>query len=124
MRVKTLALTASLALALALPGCGSGASKGPGREALLAQLRQEGEALKKENEGQDTSLGVRATWDIAGVDLAEPAKKDDPWKGTIRFKIHSETRDGSKVQVDEFEKSFHYVYSTTLNKWVFEYQPS
>lgn len=122
MRVQTLA--ASLALSLAVAGCGSGASKGPGRDALLAQLRQEGEALKKENEGQDTSLGVKATWDMASVDLVEPAKQDAPWKGTIRFKIHSETRDGSKVQVDEFEKSFHYVYNTTLNKWVFEYQPS
>jgi hypothetical protein len=124
MRVKTLALTASLALSVALPGCGRGAPKGPGRDALLARLRQEGVALKKENEGQDTSLGVKATWEIAAVDLVEPAKKDTPWKGTIRFKIHSETRDGSKVQVDEFEKSFHYTFNTTLDKWVFDYQPS
>jgi len=114
----------SLPLAAGVAGCGIGGSGGPGRDALLAQLKQEAEALKRENEGQDTSLGVKATWNVASVDVTEPAGDDAPWKGTIRFRIRSETRDGVSVAVDEFEKTFHYEFNTTLNKWVFEYKPS
>jgi len=117
------ALFAPLALALALPGCLGSATKGPGREALQAELQKEAEAIRHQNEGQDASLGVTATWNVASVEVTEPAAKDAPWKGTIRFQIHSETRDGSKVQVDEIEKTFHYVYNGTINKWVFEYKP-
>ena len=29
-----------------------------------------------------------------------------------------------EVQVDEFEKTFDYTFNTTLQKWVFDYQPS
>lgn len=118
------ALFAPLALAVVLPGCLGSATKGPGREVLQAELQKEAEAIKKENEGQDSSLGVTATWNVASVDVTEPATRDAPWKGSIRFQIHSETRDGSKVQVDDIEKTFHYVYNSTINKWVFEYKPS
>jgi hypothetical protein len=124
MPLKTRALLVPLLLALGLPGCFGSATGGPGREAMVAELQKEAAALKKENEGQDSSLGVTATWNVASVDVTEPATKDGQWKGSIRFQIHSETRDGSKVQVDDIEKTFHYVYNDTIKKWVFEYQPS
>jgi len=124
MDVRKLAVAATLVAGLGLSGCFSSATKGPGKDVMLAELRKEADALKHENEGQDTSLGVQTTWNVASVDVTEPAGKDAPWKGVIRFQIHTETRDGSKVQVDEIEKSFNYVYNTTLNKWIFEYKPS
>jgi len=124
MDVRRLVVAAPLVASLGLAGCFGSTPKGPGKDVMLAELRKEADALKRENEGQDTSLGVKTTWNVASVDVTEPAGKDAPWKGVIRFQIHTETRDGSRVEVDEIEKSFHYVYNTTLNKWIFEYQPS
>jgi len=124
MTLRTHALVVPLLLALAVSACGSGAPKAPGKDVLLAELRKEALAIKQENEGQDASLGVTATWNVASVEVKEPAAGDAPWKGTIRFQIHSETRDGSKVQVDELEKTFDYTYNPTIKKWIFDYKPS
>ncbi len=123
MRLRSLGLVA-IAVAVALSGCSS-KPKGPDRDALVAQLQQEAAALKAENENQDTSLGVRATWTVASVDVVEqPGNAAAPWRGTIRFKIKSETDDvDGKVEEDEFEKEFAYVFNPTIQTWVFEYQP-
>lgn len=123
MRLRSLGLVA-IAVAVAFSGCSS-KPKGPDRDALVAQLQQEAAALKAENENQDTSLGVRATWTVASVDVVEqPENAAAPWRGTIRFKIKSETDDvDGTVEEDEFEKEFAYVFNPTIQKWVFEYQP-
>jgi len=122
MRLKSLGLIVGIVLAVALSGCSS-KPKGQDREALVTQLQQEAEALKAENENQDTSLGVRATWTIESVDVVEqPDNEEAPWQGTIRFKIKSETDDtDGKVDVHEFEKDFAYLFNPTIQKWVFEY---
>ena len=125
MRSRSLGLVVTgIALAIAIAGC-SRKPKGPDREALVAQLQQEAQALKAENENQDTSLGVRATWTIDSVDVVEqPDNEDAPWRGTIRFKIKSETDDiDGRVEVHEFEKEFTYVFNPTIQKWVFDLQP-
>jgi len=124
MELKKRGLCTAVAVTLVLPGCFGAATKGPGREALESELRKEAQALKQQNEGQDSSLGVTATWNVASVDVVEPVAKDAPWKGSIRFQIHSETRDGGQIQTDDIEKTFHYVYNSTISKWVFEYKPS
>ncbi|MCG6927926.1 MAG: hypothetical protein LJF30_21795 [Acidobacteria bacterium] len=122
MRLRSFGLVIGIVFAVALAGC-SRKPKGPDREALVTQLQQEAEALKAENENQDTSLGVRATWTIESVDVEEqPDNAEAPWRGTIRFKIKSETDDlDGKVDVHEFEKEFDYVFNPTIQKWVFEY---
>ena len=124
MRLRSSGLVVGIVLAVALTGCSS-KPKGPDRDALVAQLQQEAEALKAENENQDTSLGVRATWTVVSVDVVEqPDNAEAPWRGTIRFKIKSETDDtDGKVDVHEFEKDFAYVFNPTIQKWVFEYKP-
>jgi hypothetical protein len=125
MDTRSLGLTIGVAAAVALTGCSSG-SKTPERENLVAQLRKEGEALKAENENQDTSIGVSTTWTIESVDVVEPPEgSKGPTKGTIRFRIRAETKDtGGDVQIDEFVKQFDYTFNTTLQKWVFDYKPS
>jgi hypothetical protein len=112
-----------MVLAVALIGC-SRKPKGPDREALVVQLQQEAQALKAENENQDTSLGVRATWTITSVDVVEqPDNEDAPWAGTIRFHIRAETDDtDDKVEVHEFDKDFAYVFNPTIQKWIY-HQP-
>ena len=107
-------------------GCGDRGPKGPGRDALLALLQQEAQTLKSDGEKLDPVLRVRATWTVEGIDVQErPGDTDRPWAGTIRFRIRSETRDADgSVAVDEFQRQFHYVYTASLDRWIFQMPPS
>jgi hypothetical protein len=89
-------------------------------------LQQEANGLKRDGEKLDPVLGVKATWTIEKIDVTErPGDPDRPWAGTIRFKIRSETKDtDGAVVVDEFERRFDYVYTASLQKWVFQLAPS
>ena len=122
-RLFTLVLAATL---LALPGCGRRGPAGPGREVVTPLLQQEAEALKRDGEKLDPILRVKATWTIEGVDVTErPGDADRPWAGTIRFKIRSEMRDvDGSVSVDEFARRFDYLYTASLQRWVFQLAPS
>ena len=122
MNARGLCLTMGIAGAVALGGCSS-EPKAPPRESLLAQLRQEAELLKGQNENQDTSIGVSTTWAIANVEVVESESADAPTTGTITFHIRAETQDSDEVQVDEFDKTFDYTFNTTLQKWIFDYKP-
>jgi hypothetical protein len=92
------------------------ASKGPTREAVTAALQQEANSLKADGEKLDPVLRVKATWTVEGLDITErPNDADKPWAGKIRFKIKSETKDtDGKVVVDEFNRQFDYVYTTSV----------
>jgi predicted small lipoprotein YifL len=122
-RLGTLALAATL---LALPGCGRKGPAGPGREVVTPLLQREADALKRDGEKLDPVLLVKATWTIAGIDVTErPGDADRPWAGTIRFKIRSEMKDvDGTVTVDEFDRRFDYVYTTSLQRWIFQLPPS
>ena len=124
MKTRSLGLIIGIAVAVALAGCSS-KPKAPARDSLVAQLQQEAEALRAENENQDTSIGVSTTWTIESVDVVEPPEGTDaPARGTIRFRIRAETKDmDGEVQVDEFVKQFDYTFNTTLQKWIFDYKP-
>lgn len=123
MNARGLAITIGIAGAVALGGC-SGEPKAPPRDSLLAQLRQEAEILKGQNENQDTSIGVSTTWSIVNVEVVEPESAEAPTTGTITFHIRAETKDmGDAPQVDEFDKTFDYTFNTTLQKWIFDYKP-
>ena len=121
-RERTAGVVAIVAALVGLTACGSRGPKPPGREALVALLQKEASDLKANYEKMDPVLGVRATWTVSGIDVAErPNDPDRPWAGTIRFRIRSETKDMDRgVVVDEFDKTFHYVYSTTLGKWIYQ----
>jgi len=116
-------LTATLT---GLVACGPRGPKAPGREVVTPLLQQEATALKTDGEKLDPVLGVKATWAIAGIDVTErPNDPDRPWAGTIRFRIRSETKDtDGAVVVDEFDRRFDYVYSTSLQRWIFQLPPS
>ncbi len=120
------AVVAAIAAALVgLSGCGRIGSKGPGREVVTPLLQKEANELKANGEKLDPVLGVKATWTIKAVDITERDDRDRPWAGTIRFRIRSETKDMDRgPQIDEFDKQFDYVYSTALDKWIFQLPPS
>ena len=69
---------------------------------------------------------MKATWAIAGIDVTErPNDPDRPWAGAIRFRIRSETKDtDGAVVMDEFDRRFDYVYTTSLQRWIFQLPPS
>jgi predicted small lipoprotein YifL len=127
MRRDATARFVILAAALAaLGGCGRGGPKAPGREVVTPLLQQEAAVLKQDGEKFDPALRVKATWAITGLDVTERANDPDrPWAGTIRFKIRSETRDEQgAVVAKEFERRFDYLWSASLNRWIFQLPPS
>jgi hypothetical protein len=111
-----------LTLVVSTAGCGVGKPKGPTREAVTAALQQEANSLKADGEKLDPVLRVKATWTVEGLDITErPNDADRPWSGKIRFKIRSETKDtDGKSVVDEFNREFDYVYTTSVNRWIFQ----
>lgn len=122
MRTSSAVGVAVLAISFGGAGCGPKEPAAPGREAVTALLRQEADSMKQENEKLDPVLRVKATWTIEGIDVTErPNDPDKPWAGSIRFRIKSETKDtDDKVEVDEFEKRFDYLYTTSVNRWIFQ----
>jgi len=122
MRTSSQVGAAVVVLALAGAGCGPRGPAGPTREAVTASLRQEADSLKQGGEKLDPVLRVTATWTVVGLDVNErPDDPDHPWAGTIRFKIKSETKDtDGKVETDEFDKRFDYLYATSVNRWIFQ----
>jgi hypothetical protein len=121
-----LPLAAALIAAALGAGCGRRGPEGPTRETVTALLQKEADALKRDGEKLDPVLRVKATWTIEGVDVTErPGDADRPFSGAIRFRIRSETKDEQgAVAVDEFSREFHYVYTSSLNRWVFEMRPA
>jgi len=122
MRTSSSVGVAILALSISAPGCGPRAPGRPTRADVTASLQQEADALKSGGEKLDPVLRVKATWSIEGLDISErPNDPDRPWAGTIRFKIKSETKDtDGKVETDEFEKRFDYVYTMSVKRWIFQ----
>ena len=122
MRTSSTVGAAVVALSLATWGCGIKGPKGPAREVVTASLQQEADQLKSGGEKLDPVLRVKATWTIEGLDVTErPNDPDRPWAGSIRFKIKSETQDtDGKVVTDEFEKRFDYIYTMSVNRWIFQ----
>ena len=116
---RLVASVGSLAV-VALVGC-SGEPSAPPTDTLEAQLRQEAQAIKAQNENQDTDIGVTATWEIASVAVVPASGDEGPTRGTIVFHITARTQDtGGQVQTDEFDKTFNYTFNTTLQKWIFD----
>ena len=122
MRTSSTVGAAILALSLVASGCGAKAPERPTREAVTASLQKEADSLKSGGEKLDPVLRVKATWTVEGLDVTErPNDADRPWAGTIRFKIRSDTKDtDGKVVTDEFEKRFDYLYTTSINRWIFQ----
>jgi hypothetical protein len=122
MQTRSTVGVAILALSLSAPGCGLRAPARPTRADVTASLQQEADALKSGGEKLDPVLRVKATWTVEGLDISErPNDPDRPWAGTIRFKIKSEAKDtDGKVETDEFEKRFDYVYTMSVNRWIFQ----
>jgi predicted small lipoprotein YifL len=125
-RDRTAGVVILVSALAALAACGRKGPQAPGREVVTPLLQQEADALKRSGEKLDPVLRVKATWAVAGIDVTErPNDPDHPWAGAIRFKIRSETKDSDgSVVVDEFDRRFDYLYTASVNRWIFQLAPS
>jgi hypothetical protein len=125
-RLVTTLTGAAVAATILTAGCSKGKDPRLARETVLPLLQKEAESLKNDGEKMDDpKLGVKTTWNIEGVDLKEqPTNAENPWAGTIRFKIESSMKevDGT-TDSRSFDKRFEYVYSSVLNRWIVQYTP-
>ena len=115
-------VAACLLAVCVLGGCNLRGLSGPSREEVLALLQDEANDMKKGGEKMDPKLGVKAVWNIEGIDVVEqPNDSAHPWKGTVRFKIISTMHDadGSETN-DVIRKNFSYVYDTATKKLLFQ----
>ena len=115
------AAVCSLAV-LVLAGCNLRGLSGPSRDEVLALLQAEANDMKKGGEKMDPKLGVKAVWNVEGIDVEEqPNDSAHPWKGTVRFKIVSTMHDadGSETN-DVLRKNFTYVYDSATKKLLFQ----
>ena len=107
------------ALAIALFACSGGAPSKSDREAATAALQNEAAALKRDGEKMPPALGVTATWTVTAVDVQEqPGNAAQPFMGTIKFRINSQTREPTGIVENNFERSFKYVYDAGIKQWM------
>ena len=101
--------------------CGRVINRGPTKEQVTGALQAEAASMKRDGEKLDPSLGVKATWNITGVDVQEQAgNAAQPYKGAVRFLINSRTEDPTGPVETNFDKTFNYVYDAKLGKWLFK----
>ena len=99
--------------------CGGVVSKGPTKEAVTAALQNEAAGMKRDGEKMDPALGVKATWNITGVDVQEQkGNSAQPFTGSIRFRINSRMDEPTGPVETNFDKTFNYVYDAKLGKWL------
>ena len=111
-------LIAVLAVAAGV-ACSGGVPTGSDREAAVAALQKEAEGLKRDGEKMNPSLGVKATWNITGVDVQDqPATPAKPLLGTIKFRINSQMRDPTGPTEHNFERTFKYEYDAGMKMWL------
>ena len=109
----------AVALALALYSCSGGAASKSYREAATASLQNEAAALKRDGEKMPPSLGVKATWTITSVDVQDqPGNASQPFTGTIKFRINSQTQESTGPVENNFGRSFKYVYDAGIRQWM------
>jgi hypothetical protein len=119
MRFTQLSLVVLCAAAVAAGACKKAEPK-PTVQDVQPALQQEAQKLKADGE-KVPDVGVKSTWTIAGVDVVPQAGNEaQPFAGTIRIKIESETHALEGPQTQTLEKKFNYVYDTAQKKWLFK----
>ncbi len=121
MRSKTVfRVSCTFALGLVfLASCSESKKDPPPREHVAALLQQEADTMKREGESDiNPSLGVTVIWTIQSVDLHEQLENEaEPWAGTIRFEIESQTPELDGMATERFERSYDYVWELEYERW-------
>src|SRR6185295_11913848 len=94
-RLVTTLTGAAVAATILTAGCSKLKDPRLSRETVLPLLQKEAQSLKNDGEKMDDpKLGVKTTWNIEAVEVKEqPTNAENPWAGTIRFKIESSMKE-------------------------------
>lgn len=98
--------------------------KGPPPQAEVeALLRQRAETEKREAEADvNPNLGVKVTWTIQSVEVRpQPSNEAEPYIGTIKFLIESQTPELDGVATERLERSYDYVWDPATGAWTPKY---
>lgn len=112
--------TWTCAVSLLALACGPKGEPKPTAADVKPALQQEAAKMKADGEKMPDVVGVKATWTIVSVDVAEqPGNESKPFKGTVKFKIESSAKPLEGQAPQSFEKKFDYVWSSVTKQWQF-----
>jgi hypothetical protein len=102
-----------------LASCSESKKAPPPQAEVEALLKQRAETEKREAEADvNPKLGVKVTWTIQGVEVRpQPANEKEPYLGTIKFLIESQTPELDGVATERLERSYEYVWDPATGAW-------
>jgi hypothetical protein len=106
-----------------LVSCSDAKKAAPPQAEVEALLKQRAETEKREAEADvNPNLGVKVTWTIQSVEVRpQPANEAEPYLGTIKFVIESETPELDGVATERLERSYEYVWDPATGAWIPKY---
>ena len=106
-----------------LASCSEAKKAPPPQAEVEALLKQRAETEKREAEADvNPNLGVKVTWTIQSVEVRpQPANEAEPYLGTIKFVIESETPELDGVATERLERSYEYVWDPATGAWIPKY---
>lgn len=122
VRSNRIPLLTVLAASL-LASCSEAKKAAPPQAEVEAFLKQRAETEKREAEADvNPNLGVKVTWTIQSVEVhPQPANEAEPYLGTIKFVIESETPELDGVATERLERSYDYVWDPATGAWIPKY---
>lgn len=92
----------------------------PPQAEVEALLKQRAETEKREAEADvNPNLGVKVTWTIQSVEVRpQPENEAEPYVGTIKFLIESQTPELDGVATERLERSYEYVWDPSTGAWI------
>jgi hypothetical protein len=106
-----------------LASCSEQRKAPPPQPEVEALLKQRAETEKREAEADvNPNLGVKVTWTIQSVEVRpQPGNDAEPYLGTIKFIIESQTPELDGVATERLERSYNYVWDSATGGWLPKY---
>jgi hypothetical protein len=119
---KRIAFLMWIAGSLAI-SCSEAKKAAPPQAEVEALLKQRAETEKREAEADvNPNLGVKVTWTIQSVEVRpQPANEAEPYVGTIKFVIESQTPELDGVATERLERSYEYAWDPATGAWLPKY---
>ncbi len=110
-------------LGLLAISCSEAKKAPPPQPEVEALLKQRAETEKREAEADvNPKLGVTVTWTIQSVEVRpQPANETEPYLGTIKFVIESQTPELDGVATERLERSYEYAWDPATGSWLPKY---
>lgn len=106
-----------------LVSCSAAKKAPPPQAEVEVLLKQRAETEKREAEADvNPNLGVTVTWTIQSVEVRpQPENDAEPYVGTIKFLIESQTPELDGVATEQLERSYEYAWDPATGAWLPKY---